>query len=272
VFDIQYFVQNSDIEMLKYIFTMTTDKHKSKTLIGTIFTTGSPQVAEIISLTGFDWVLIDMEHSTLSLDSVQNALQIVDDRVLKIVRVPGNDEIWIKRVLDTGCDGILVPMVKTAEEARRVVMASKYPVEGQRSVGLTRAHKYGAAFKEYVSGANKDLVIMIQIEHADGVKNIDSILKVKGIDSIFIGPYDLSASMGYMGQPGHPEVRKAITYIKKKCSEAGLTYGIFGSTPEAVAGEFTDGCTYLICGVDASIISGAYVDMISKLKTLENVK
>lgn len=248
---------------------MNTKSSNKRTLIGTIFTTGAPQVAEIISLSGFDWVLIDMEHSTLSLDSVQNALQIIDNKVVKIVRVPGNDEIWIKRVLDTGCDGILVPMVKTAEEAQRVVMASKYPVEGQRSVGLTRAHKYGAAFKEYVSGANIDLVVMIQIEHIEGVKNIDSILKVKGIDSIFIGPYDLSASMGFMGQPDHPDVRKAISLIKKKCGEAGLPYGIFGSTPEAVAGEFKDGCTYLICGVDASIISGAYAEMMKSLIKLK---
>lgn len=247
---------------------MNTKSNNKKTLIGTIFTTGAPQVAEIISLTGFDWVLIDMEHSTLSLDSVQNALQIIDNKILKIVRVPGNDEIWIKRVLDTGCDGILVPMVKTSDEARRVVMASKYPVDGQRSVGLTRAHKYGATFKEYVSGANKDLIIMIQIEHIDGVKNIDSILKVKGIDSIFIGPYDLSASMGFMGQPDHAEVRAAIKLIKEKCRKAGLPYGIFGSTPESVAGEFKDGCKYLICGVDASIISGAYGEMIKRLNKL----
>jgi 2-keto-3-deoxy-L-rhamnonate aldolase RhmA len=245
---------------------MAHKKLTNKTLFGTIFTTGAPQVSEIISLTGFDWVLIDMEHSTLSLDAVQNTLQIMGDKVVKIVRVPGNDEIWIKRVLDTGCNGILVPMVKTAEEVKKVVIASKYPVAGQRSVGVTRAHKYGLAFKDYIAGANRNLVIMIQIEHIDGVKNIDSILKVKGIDSIFIGPYDLSASMGFIGQPDHPEVRSAIALVKKKCFEARLPYGIFGATPDALSGEIKDGCKYLLCGIDVSIISAAYGDMIRKLK------
>jgi 2-keto-3-deoxy-L-rhamnonate aldolase RhmA len=178
-----------------------------KPLIGTIFTIGSPHVAEMISNAGFDWVLIDMEHSTLSLESVQNTLQVMGDDIITIVRVPGNDEIWIKRVLDTGCDGILVPMVKNAEEAVKAVSSSKYPTEGQRSVGITRAHKFGEKFKEYVTSANIDLIIMIQIEHIEAVRNIDSILEVNGISSIFIGPYDLSASMGLTGQVNHPEVR-----------------------------------------------------------------
>src|ERR1035437_5044757 len=106
----------------------------NKQLIGTILSLNSPEVAEMISNAGFDWVLIDMEHSTLSLESVQNTLQVMGDNIIKIVRVPGNDEIWIKRVLDTGCDGILVPMVKNAEEAGKAVSSSKYPLEGIRSV------------------------------------------------------------------------------------------------------------------------------------------
>ncbi|MFN8240122.1 MAG: aldolase/citrate lyase family protein [Bacteroidales bacterium] len=231
---------------------------KGKTLIGTMYTIGSTQVAEILSLSGLDWVVLDMEHSTLSLEDVQKALQVMGDRLLKIVRVPGNDEIWIKRVLDTGCDGILVPMVKTAQEAERVVRASKYPSVGDRSVGLTRAHKFGAGFTDYISRANKDLIIMIQIEHREGVKNIDSILKVKGLDAIFIGPYDLSASMGYIGEPGHPEVRMTIDMIRKKAKQAGLPYGIFGGNPGVLQEEFAYGCKYMVCGVDASIVSGAF--------------
>jgi 2-dehydro-3-deoxyglucarate aldolase/4-hydroxy-2-oxoheptanedioate aldolase len=244
---------------------MIVNKASFKPVIGTIFTIGSPQVAEIISQSGFEWVLIDMEHSTLSLDSVQNALQVLGEKIIRIVRVPGNDEIWIKRVLDTGCDGILVPMVKNADEARRVVNSSKYPTEGERSVGLTRAHNYGPGFNEYVSGANKNLIIMIQIEHIGGVKNIDSILKVRGIDSIFIGPYDLSASMGLMGQVNHPEVRKAINLIKEKCRSAGKPYGIFGMDPKSLEMELRDGCTFLLCGVDLSIFSESYASIIERL-------
>ncbi len=152
----------------------------NRPLSGTLLSISAPQVAEIISDSGFDWVLIDMEHSAISLESVQNALQIMGDKILKIVRVPGNDEIWIKRVLDTGCDGILVPMVNSAAEALKVVQCSKYPPEGRRSVGLSRAHSFGPGFTSYVENANRDLLIMIQIEHRDAVKNIDEISKGEG--------------------------------------------------------------------------------------------
>lgn len=244
---------------------MITKKRTLKPVLGTIFTLGSPQVAEIIAQSGFGWVLIDMEHSILSLESAQTAIQVMGDNIIKIIRVPGNDEIWIKRVLDTGCDGILIPMIKSAEEAERAVIASRYPVEGQRSVGLTRAHRYGAGFKEYVSEANSNLIIMIQIEHVDGVRNIDSILRVKGIDSVFIGPYDLSASMGLTGEIDHPDVQASIDLIKRKCRKAGLPYGIFGTDPVNMSRELVDGCTYLLCGIDTAILCSSYKDILKKI-------
>ena len=234
---------------------MTEKKSRPKQLLGTVFTTGSAPIAEIIALSGFDWVMIDMEHAPLSLSDTQVALQVFGDKMLKMVRVPGNDGIWIKRVLDLGCDGIIVPMVNSAEEAERVVKSARYPIEGQRSVGLARAHKYGPGFSEYVMNANKDVIIMVQIEHFQGVANIDSIIKVKGLNAIFIGPYDLSASMGLVGQVNHPEVQASINLVKKKCREAGLPYAIYGSDPEALAKEMKDGCSYLACGVDISILS-----------------
>jgi 2-keto-3-deoxy-L-rhamnonate aldolase RhmA len=245
---------------------MKAAKPFNRPLAGTLLSLSAPQVAEIISDSGFDWVLIDMEHSAISLENVQNALQVMDDKILKIVRVPGNDEIWIKRVLDTGCDGILVPMVNSAPEALRAVHSSKYPAQGRRSVGLSRAHKYGAGFNEYVENANRELVIMIQIEHAEGVKNIDEILEVKGIDSVFIGPYDLSASLGLTGQISHPEVRSAINTVKEKCKRAGLPYGIFGMTAESLVSELEDGCTFLLCGVDSAVLVSSYKDILRILK------
>ncbi len=245
---------------------MKAEKPFNRTLKGTLLSVSSPQIAEIISDSGFDWVLIDMEHSAISLESVQNALQVMGDKILKIVRVPGNDEIWIKRVLDTGCDGILVPMVNTAAGAVRAVQASKYPVEGSRSVGLSRAHKYGSGFKKYVAEANRELVLIIQIEHTEAVANIDEILEVKGIDSVFIGPYDLSASMGFMGQPSHPQVISAIKTIKEKCVKAGVPWGIFGMKPAPLIPEINDGCTFLLCGVDSAILVDSYNEMLSTLK------
>jgi 2-keto-3-deoxy-L-rhamnonate aldolase RhmA len=241
----------------------------SKPLIGTLFSVGNTQIAEIISLAGFDWVLIDMEHSVMSLEDVLQSARALGERILKIVRVPGNDDIWIKRVLDTGCDGILVPMIKTAEEVHRAVVSSKYPVEGQRSIGITRAQGYGFTFQQYAERANDELLIMIQIEHIDGIRNIDSILKTEGIGAIFIGPYDLSASMGLMGQPGHPEVRKAIDLVKHKCREANIEYGIFGGSPETLKGEIEGGCKYLLCGIDVAVISDMYGRLASKLIALK---
>ena len=246
---------------------MKAGKPFKRPLAGTLLSISAPQVAEIISDSGFDWVLIDMEHSAISLETVQNSLQIMGDKILKIVRVPGNDEIWIKRVLDTGCDGILVPMVNSAAEALKVIHYAKYPLAGKRSVGLSRAHSFGPGFSDYVENANNDLVIMIQIEHIDGVANIDEILKVKGIDSIFIGPYDLSASMGLTGQLGHPDVKAAIQLIKDKCRQAGLPYGIFGLTAESLMPELKEGCTFILCAVDAAILVNSYKDLLKILKT-----
>lgn len=247
---------------------MKDNESAGKTLFGTLYSLGDPQIAEIISEAGFDWVLIDMEHSALSLDAVQQTLQVMGKKLLKIVRVPGNDEIWIKRVLDTGCDGILVPMVKTAGEAERVVTASKYPVEGGRSVGVTRAHRYGPGFKDYIESANRDIKIMIQVEHIEAVRNIDTILKVKGIDSVFIGPYDLSASMGHLGRPDHAEVRKAIRLVKSKCKAAEIPYGIFGGSTESLEGEVKDGCKFLLCGIDVVIIADSFGKLVSRLHSL----
>lgn len=238
---------------------------KKRHLIGTIYTLGSLPVAEMISSAGFDWVMIDMEHSVLSLGDVQASLPVFGNKMLRIVRVPCNDETWIKRILDTGCDGIMVPMVKNREDAEKIVIASKYPPAGQRSVGLTRAHGYGESFSKYLSTANSDLIIMAQIEHEEGVKNIDSILNVSGIDSIFIGPYDLSASMGLPGQVQHPDVINAIQLVKKKCADAGMPYGIFASGPEPLRQEIKDGCRYLLCGVDSSLMSAALRDLADRI-------
>jgi 2-dehydro-3-deoxyglucarate aldolase/4-hydroxy-2-oxoheptanedioate aldolase len=237
-----------------------------KTMIGTLLSISAPQVAEIIAMSGFDWVFIDMEHSAISLESVQNAIQIMEGKILTIVRVPSNDEVWIKRVLDTGCDGILVPMVNSAEEAEKVVQASMYPPEGRRSVGLARAHKYGASFMEYVDNANKDILVMIQCEHRDAVKNFDDILKVKGINSVFIGPYDLSASMGLTGKISHPDVQASINVVKEKCRQAGMPYGIYSSVTDDMISEIQTGCTFLLTGVDSNMLLNSYYDLLKKLK------
>lgn len=237
-------------------------------MLGTIYTIGNLQVAEMISDSGFDWVMIDMEHSTLSVDSIQNSLPVFGNKMLRIVRVPGNDNICIKRVLDTGCDGIIVPMIMNAQEAERVIQSSKYPPDGKRSAGLTRAHGYGRDSNKYLTGANQNVIIMLMIEHIKAVNNLDSILKINGIDAIFIGPGDLSASMGLMGQVEHPKVRAAIDTIKKKCDSVRLPYGIYTAVPEIIKSELRDGCKYMLSGIDIQLFSTAINEYSKELHTL----
>jgi 2-keto-3-deoxy-L-rhamnonate aldolase RhmA len=239
-----------------------------KQLAGIIYSIGSLSVAEMISQSGLDWVMIDMEHSALSLSDVQDALPVFGPKMLKIVRVPCNDETWIKQVLDTGCDGIMVPMIKTPEDAVKMVNSARYPPEGRRSVGITRAHGYGLTFSEYVSKANSDLVLMAQIEHHEAVSNIDSILKTEGINAIFIGPYDLSASMGLAGQVTHPDVLEAIGRVKDRCRAAGMPYGFFWSGPEAILKEASEDCRYILCGIDIALFSSAIKGLSDRLHNI----
>ena len=186
-------------------------------LIGTIVTLNNPQITEMLSSAGFDWLMIDMEHSTLTIGEVQCLLQSMHPDCISIVRIPGNDPVWIKRVLETGCDGIMVPLVNSEDEARVAVDAAKYPSDGSRSFGVSRAHGYGARFDSYINSANQETVVLIQDEHIKAVNYIEQILSVKGIGGIFIGPYDLSGSLNRIGNISDEEVQKAIDIVKACC-------------------------------------------------------
>lgn len=186
-------------------------------LIGIIVTLNNPQITEMLSSAGFDWLMIDMEHSTLTIGEVQCLLQSMHPDCISIVRIPGNDPVWIKRVLETGCDGIMVPLVNSEDEARVAVDAAKYPSDGSRSFGVSRAHGYGARFDSYINSANQETVVLIQVEHIKAVNYIEQILSVKGIGGIFIGPYDLSGSLNRIGDISDEKVQKAIDIVKASC-------------------------------------------------------
>src|SRR5215469_17205822 len=205
---------------------------QQKPLIGTLLTTASPEVAEVLALTGFDWLFIDLEHGSLSVQDAQRAIQAVAGRSFTVVRVPDATAENVKRVLDIGCDGIIAPHVNTADEARRIVALAKYPPDGERSAGLGRAQGYGLNFADYIASANAQTVIILQIEHQDGVANIDEILHVQGIDALFIGPYDLSGSMGILGQVSDARVVTAIDKVRAACAASNTPLGIFCATAE----------------------------------------
>lgn len=205
------------------------------TLIGALITLGSPEVAEICTLVGFDWIWIDLEHTALSLERAQQLVQVTSGRIGSIVRVPWNDPVHIKQVLDLGCDGVIVPQVRTAEEARQAVSAAKYPPAGVRSVGIARAQQYGMKLQEYVVSANDQVTVMLQIEHVDAVPHINEIIRMPGVDAIVIGPYDLSASMGRPGEIAHPDVSAMVAKLAVACNEHKMPWGAF--TPDAASAK-----------------------------------
>lgn len=224
---------------------------QGKPLIGTLLTMGLPAVSEMLSRCGFDWLWIDMEHAPLSLEQVQLLIQAKKESCAALVRIPANDDVWIKRVLDLGADGIIVPNVKTAAEAERAIAASKYPPQGIRSVGLARAQGFGMDFATYMREANDTLLVFLQVEHVDGVGNVKSILQVPGIDAIVIGPYDLSGSFGKLGQIQDSEVQKAIETVHDACEQHGKPIGIFALQPEQARVYLKQGCQLVAVGVDA---------------------
>jgi 2-dehydro-3-deoxyglucarate aldolase/4-hydroxy-2-oxoheptanedioate aldolase len=227
-------------------------------VLGTILSLPSPEIAEAMALAGFDWLFIDMEHGAFEVQACQQMMQAVGDKAECLVRVPELTDAAIKKVLDAGAGGIIVPKVNTVDEASSAVAWSKYPPEGKRGVGATRATGYGIHFTDYVSRANNDLLVVIQIEHIEGVHNIEQLLEVEGIDVIFIGPYDLSASMGLMGQVDHPDVLNAIGKVEKACREKGMVMGYFGMTAESVLPYKEKGYRLITCGTDTGfLVNGA---------------
>lgn len=238
---------------------------RGELLIGTIITLPSPEIAEIYSKSGFDWLFIDLEHSVLSLKDAQIILQAASPRTPCLVRVPNMDEVWIKKALDIGAAGIIVPQIKTAEEAQKVVRLCKYPSDGLRSVGIARAHGYGENFQEYVAAANADTLVIIQIEHSQAVKNIDEILKVAGIDGLFIGPYDLSASMGKIGLTDDLAVQEAIVQVKRRAEQMKMPLGIFSATIEAAIPYIQAGYQLLAVGIDTMLINQTAKNIIGRL-------
>jgi 2-keto-3-deoxy-L-rhamnonate aldolase RhmA len=197
---------------------MLKQKLKNKELtVGSWITIGNTSIAEILANAGYDWLVVDLEHTTISLEQAGELIRTIElSGVPSLVRLTSNDENQIKRVMDAGAQGIVVPMVTSVETAKSAVAATRYPPLGNRGVGLARAQGYGASFQEYLSWQS-DIedgpVVVVQIEHIDAVANLKEILSVEGVDAFIIGPYDLSCSMGIPGEFDHPEFKQIIKNI-----------------------------------------------------------
>ena len=235
-------------------------------LLGSMVTLPSPAVAEILVELGYQWLFVDGEHGPLETAEVLAILQAVGNQVPCIVRVPAAAEVPIKKMLDLGAAGIIAPQVNTAQQAADVVAWSLYAPEGRRGVGLARAHGYGLNFQEYVESANQEITVIVQAEHIEAVENIEQIVQVEGIDAVLLGPYDLAASLGKMGQVDDPEVTGAIDRITAACQEAGLPLGIFGVSADAIRPYIEKGYNLVVAGTDTIFLASAGGQMLGDLQ------
>ncbi len=216
-------------------------------------------VAEIGAGAGFDWVLIDAEHGPFDLRSVMSHLQAVEPYpVSALVRPVEGSTALIKQLLDIGAQTLLVPMVDSAEQAQQIVRAAKYPPQGIRGLGtsMARAANWNRT-ADYLTQANDEICIIVQIETLAGLQNLESIVNVEGVDAVFIGPSDLSAAMGYLGDPGHPDVIAAIENGFKVIQQAGKSAGVLAVTKELVETYIDAGAKFIGVGVDAALLANA---------------
>jgi 2-keto-3-deoxy-L-rhamnonate aldolase RhmA len=239
---------------------------RREVLLGTMVTLASPASAEVLAALGFDWLFVDAEHGPLETRELTGILQAVGDKAACIVRVPEAAEVPIKKVLDLGAHGIIVPQVNSAEQAANVVKWARYAPEGTRGVGLARAHGYGLRFREYLGAANRETAVIVQAEHVRAVENIDAIVRVPGVDAVLLGPYDLSASLGKMGEIDHPEVVAAIGRVMDACNAAGMPLGYFGVTAAAVRPYIARGYTLIVAGVDTLFLANGAKTLLEELR------
>jgi 2-keto-3-deoxy-L-rhamnonate aldolase RhmA len=247
------------------------EKLKSgKPLHGVMVTIESPGVCEALAECGFDWLWIDMEHAPLSLKEVQEMARAKGNRCAALVRIPSNSDEWIKRTLDLGVEGIIIPHVSTAQEAKQAVTTSLYPPLGDRSVGLSRVSSYGM-HPTYREESNQNRLLFVQIEDKLGVQNVEEIARVPGLSGIIIGPYDLSGSYGKLGQLQDPEVMQAIDHVLKACKKLGTPVGIFAKDADAAKRYLHQGFQLVATGVDIHYLWTAAKATLDSLQTEASV-
>lgn len=223
--------------------------------IGSWMSMGHPSIAEILGAAGYDWIVVETEHTAIDNSETLRLIMAIENAgAVPLVRLAWNDPIQCKAVLDSGAAGVIVPMVNTRADAELAVKAAKYPPLGFRGVGLARAQGYGERFAEYVAAANDSGLLIVQIEHWEAVENIDEILAVPGIDGTFIGPYDMSMSMGLPGQLDHPRVVAARERVLAATLAHGLAAGIHLVHPERasmdIPGYIKAGYRFIALGTD----------------------
>ncbi|WP_071394665.1 HpcH/HpaI aldolase family protein [Bacillus tuaregi] len=236
-------------------------------VFGTWLMTNSQDNAEILGHTGVDFIMIDAEHGSMDLESAGRMVSVIrGTQATPLLRVAGNEKSLIKKGLDTGASGVMIPMVNTEEEAKDAVSYCKYPPVGVRGMGAGRAVLFGAAaeeYEDYYAQANEEVLVIVQIEHYEAVENIAEILSVPNIDIAFVGPYDLSTSMGLPGQVNHPDVIKNFQKVITACEKFNVTPGIMTWT-DGIEQHLEMGFKFLLGGMDGAILYNGVKQLVTE--------
>jgi len=219
-----------------------------------------PAIAEILAIAGFEWLAVDCEHSDIAVEGFTDlARGMAGHGCLPLARVRENDTLAIRQMLDAGAMGVIVPLVNTAEEAKKAVAAAKYPPQGVRGFCFSRMNRYGVDFEAYAREANDNIAVVVMIESKQAVENIDAILDVEGVDGVLIGPYDLSGSYGLPGKLEDPRVTGAVQTVLEACEAHHKSAGmhLVQPTPDAILDLVERGFTFLALGVDMIFLRNA---------------
>lgn len=243
---------------------------RGETQIGLWLSSTTAYMAEIAATSGYDWLLIDGEHAPNTIQDLYHQLQAVAPYASQpVIRPVDDNRSLIKQVLDIGTRTLLIPMVESAEQAKAIVSATRYPPLGVRGVGagVARAARWGRV-ENYMAQANDELCLLIQVETKTALDNLDEILDVEGIDGIFIGPADLSASLGYPDNAGHPQVQHVIEHSIKRIRAAGKAAGFLAVDPEMAKKCLAWGANFVAVGVDTMLYTEALDKRLAQFKSL----
>lgn len=242
---------------------------RKKVSLGGWCMTASPISAELMALAGFDWVCLDLEHSSVNMEKILNIFYAIENSNSEpFVRISHNSETECKKVLDAGAKGIIAPMIKSSIDVKEIVSYVKYPPDGKRSFALPRATNYGDSKKEYYKKANDMVFLAIMIEHIDALKELDKIFANDYIDSVLVGPYDLSGSMGIPGEFEDSDFKKVISEINQKAKKYDINMGIHEVHPNSnnIKAHIKNGFNFIACGIDTLFIKNSAKEIISESK------
>lgn len=242
-------------------------------VIGSWINSASPIVAEIMASCGFDFLCVDAEHSPVDIAQTLSLFQAIRSggpNCAPFVRLHGIDYAFVKRYLDAGAHGVIAPLVRTANDVTLLLQAAKYPPIGLRGVGFCRANGYGLTLDKEVACANDNVLSVIQIEHIDAVTNINELLAIPGVDAVFVGPYDLTASMGITGQFSDPQYKAALRKILTSCGEHGIAAGIHivAPSPQELCARIEEGYRLLAYSLDITMLTDHCTRGLSEIRSV----